>query len=486
MKKNIFMISCLFFVCCTSLSSCFIDRWVSEALRGEEPVSDQFHEDTGDSIELLNRAFNKTTDEDEPIVSYTPQSVEGCDVVTINQNINDLDYNEGCTPSVGEIRALVIPVDFVDYPAATIENISLDPEWESVSSFYERSSYGKLKMTFDVMDWYTCSQASTYYENLKTSRYGGEVPGVSAIIDEVMKYYRTRIDFSRYDSNHDHIIDALYIIYSHDIDYTDGDFWWAYQYYTFEQTSYGGYTTYPYVFAGYDFLFEDEMNCNTHTYIHETAHLFGIEDYYDADYSSGKTTGGFGGADLMDCTIGDHNAFTKMALGWIDQVLFIDTDLSVTISLPALQDAPSLVILSNNFDKSKGMFQSSSYYILEYYTPSKLQSFDTIFQESGLRLLRVNAMLTNYTESGFTYTYFRYNNSTTSANLIDVIRADGTEYPTRKYNMTTMPTNENDLFHEGDRSPKQIRNGLKSETLPYQFTIQQLFDDKATITFTSN
>ncbi len=54
--------------------------------------------------------------------------------------------------------------------------------------------------------------------------------------------------------------------------------------------------------------------------IHETGHLLGLPDYYDYDASNGPK-GGVGGWDMMDSNWGDHNAFSKYLLGWIDPIV---------------------------------------------------------------------------------------------------------------------------------------------------------------------
>ena len=54
--------------------------------------------------------------------------------------------------------------------------------------------------------------------------------------------------------------------------------------------------------------------------MHETGHILGLPDYYDYDGSIGPK-GGLGGWDMMDYNWGDHNAFSKYLLGWIDPVV---------------------------------------------------------------------------------------------------------------------------------------------------------------------
>ena len=55
---------------------------------------------------------------------------------------------------------------------------------------------------------------------------------------------------------------------------------------------------------------------DAHTFIHETGHMIGLDDYYSYDRGKGDY-GGLGGLDMMDFNIGDHNGYSKWMLGWL-------------------------------------------------------------------------------------------------------------------------------------------------------------------------
>ena len=67
-------------------------------------------------------------------------------------------------PSKGEVNLLVLPIEFTDAPfsAQTLKdiNVALNRKssetgyWESVSSFYEKSSFGQLHLTYTIADVY--------------------------------------------------------------------------------------------------------------------------------------------------------------------------------------------------------------------------------------------------------------------------------------------------------------------------------------------
>ena len=148
-----------------SLTSCNIDGLLSIL---DEIVIENDHygnntaieveRDIGDSIKLLDNAFNAKIDKNNnPLVldnyNISNDEYNYTKRLNISDNVRDLEYCDYLTPTTGTINGLVIPVDFSDYPAKRIEQENLLPEYQSVSSYYYNSSYGKLNMNFDVLGW---------------------------------------------------------------------------------------------------------------------------------------------------------------------------------------------------------------------------------------------------------------------------------------------------------------------------------------------
>ena len=95
--------------------------------------------------------------------------------------------------------------------------------------------------------------------------------------------------------------------------------------------------------------------------------MLGIDDYYDYDDSKG-VDGGIGGGDMMDANVGDHNAFTKLLLGWVDPYV-VTGNCSLTLSsFGASGDC--VMICKNKADPF------SEYYIIDYYTPDGLNAME--------------------------------------------------------------------------------------------------------------
>jgi hypothetical protein len=194
--------------------------------------------------------------------------------------------------------------------------------------------------------------------------------------------------------------------------------------------------------------------------------MFGIDDYYDYNANQGTNKGGLAKADIMDGTIGDHNAFTKSLLGWNTGKL-ITPETSVTIDLEAFSTSGDYFILANNFDENKGVLQE--YFIIEYYTISSLNEFDKMFTINGIRVLYIMAD----TKKNGT---FKYNNSTTNIKLISQITtSNGNTY------LTNTTDRSNDTLFIESESLDSVKLSDDSY-LNHTFKVDSLTEEKATIT----
>lgn len=437
---------------------------------------------------LLIAGCNNTNNTESTTTSNDSSTsfIENENVITEiipNADLNKLNGYEGLTPSTGDVDILLIPIHFeninrtmdlslIDKAFNSYEKDNNTTEFYSVKEYYEISSYGNLNLNFNITETYTVCNPSNYY----TSSYNNANYTYAAeeIMLEALRYLDNQIDFNDYDSNKDGYIDGIYMIYDQEVDYSyKYNLWWAWTCYFQNAESnqsddylFDGLKLQSYVFAGYDFLIENGKKCETHTYIHETAHMFGIDDYYDYNANQGTNKGGLAKADIMDGTIGDHNAFTKSLLGWNTGKL-ITPETSVTVDLEAFSTNGEYLILTNDFDENKGVLQE--YFILEYYTISGLNEYDKMFNINGIRVLYVIA---NTKKDGT----FRYNNSTSNIKLISQITtSNGNTYLTNTTNRS-----DDTLFVENE----SLTSAKFSDDsyLNYTFTVDALTEEKATIT----
>ena len=130
-------------------------------------------------------------------------------------------------PSTGTPKMLVVPVLFSDTNVSTLmhdsETIFSDLDktfnggkeetgWESVSSFYKKSSYGKLDMSADIYnDWIRLDKTLEEVMALDIKTYKDPTWYVVDYVVEVLK--NQEIDLSQYDSNLDGFIDGIWLVY---------------------------------------------------------------------------------------------------------------------------------------------------------------------------------------------------------------------------------------------------------------------------------
>lgn len=334
-------------------------------------------------------------------------------------------------PSTGNPHVLVIPIEFTDYKAPsnmvqTLETAlfgtSTDTGWESLTSYYQKASYGKLNISGDVLPVFSTGNKSTYYDKIENGDY--------EIIKAALEYYDATIDYSKYDSDNDGFIDAIYLVYTCAINRESSDsMWWAYtsEYYTDDYEYYDGVEADFYLLAGYDFLeevfaSEYDPTYNLETFIHETGHLLGLDDYYDTDEEAGPN-GGIGGGDMMDYNVGDHNAFSKAILGWVTPLIMGDD--SATITLKSFGSSGDCLIIPKSWNGT----YFDEYYIVDFYTPDGLNEKEAgasgLFSTSGIRIYHIDATLKDPADAWNIWDIYEYNNSSTAHKLISLVEADG-------------------------------------------------------------
>ncbi|MCQ2801492.1 MAG: hypothetical protein MJ222_02390 [Bacilli bacterium] len=325
--------------------------------------------------------------------------------------------------SIGEQKMIVVPVEFPDYK---VEKLSLTNEqyieginkaffgnaknnaYVSVGEYFNKSSYGKLKL-----DGKVCDQVFTFpysIEKIKESKLERDVLA-NDIYKKVIDWYK-----ENYDDIADYEVEGLktgknvpiYMIYTHpsisDSKEDETGFFWAY---TFSDV--------PLSWSSASFMYLQYGEPDAHTYIHETGHLLGLSDYYPTiipEESKTKTKAGekeveeeeekepyvayepTARIDMMDCSIGDETSFSKMLLNWAKPT-YVNSSQDVTIR--SFTETGDVVLLSNNWNHTP----FDEYYLFEYYSPTGLNSYDISVGNSeaklpklpGIKIYHVDARL---------------------------------------------------------------------------------------------
>lgn len=349
---------------------------------------------------------------------------------------------------MGEARVLVVPVEFTNYSAddlplgregtiAAYESLLFgDPSeddsimWESLASFYDKSSYGKMKITGEIVDWWDVGMTTKQFNPDDSNS------NVQNLVAEINEYYRfgegsKEINVNDFDANDDGYIDLTFLVYSCP-QRTDGseEVFWAYT------TQFGQVnpdlsvaSISRYIWVSHDFMFEggfydDNGNfhdwtaaqkadgtatLDAHTFIHEAGHGFGLADYYSYDYNGDSP---IGGPDMMDNNVGDNNAYSKTLMGWISPYVVTGNS---TITLNSFELTGDAVIVPiHALAQEEGFEEEFSildeYLIIQFDTPDGLAVMDgehqyagnypLFYNEPGVRIFHVDSRIGIFANDG--------------------------------------------------------------------------------------
>lgn len=399
-------------------------------------------------------------------------------------------------PSVGTYKALVIPVQFQGETITSTQLANLkiafngteeQTGWESVYTYYQKASYGKLNLTFDVLAPYTTSNNASYYQSSRSraSHYeGGSYTrcGDEAVLVEALNYYQSKLDLSQYDYNNDGFIDGVYLIYSHDVNYANGGFFWAYTTWFYGTEKFDNVIPYYYFFAGVDFMTENTANSknskdeiisglkvNAFTYIHESGHMLGLDDYYDSTDNDRSCGEGVGGADMMDYTVGDQDVYSKTMLGWLTPTIVNETK---TVTLTPSVSTQSAILIPLDFDNS----YFGEYLMIDLYSATGLNEMhanmkDTYLYDGekyGVRIYHISSSINDPFSDENYRAITDYNNSTTSIALIKLIEADGT----KKFSDSDGWAMADDLWKAGQKLSSVFPNYTRNDGKKLNFDIE--------------
>ncbi len=355
----------------------------------------------------------------DPVVQ---PDVDGRSIVeSFSYNLKDVLETTGQHPlnSTGDAKLLVVPVQLKE-STYTWNGVMIDEiqkcffgtteqvGWESVSSYYKKSSYGKLNIQGTL--------APTFTSNYTFSQLNAQEHPDRKIVDEFEQSSAYNELRNEYDTNGDGYIDSVAFIYAEPIQVTSSDMrWWAFVY-TNDSMPISGKPAVvnQYMWASYYFCKKyhpysnphgGKYDLDAHTYIHESGHLLGLDDYYS--YEDSNTYDPSGGQEMHSQNIGDENIYSKLALGWI-KPYYVKTAGSVTTNLYASSyyGEYNAIIINDNWDNRSPM---NEYIVIEYYSPTVLNQKDSesdyatnarMFQFSGFRIYHVDSRLVAYSKTG--------------------------------------------------------------------------------------
>ena len=408
--------------------------------------------------------------------------------------------------TTGEAKLLVIPVDFKDYTLndAKIKSSDLfnnlnnaffgkkeNTKYESVASFFDKSSYGKLKIKGKVAD------------KLFTSPLSYQTLSKSTDKQKTVDIYKAAVEWYKenYDDIEDYYVEGkaelglpLYLVYIAPPANTNDSVFWAY---TFMANNLFSWSSYHMMNLDYRNL------PDSHTFIHETGHLLSLQDYYATNNSSFGPTGR---VDMMDYSIGDETSYSKMALNWVRPYHVTG---NTTITIKDFESSGDVILLKNNWNGSV----LDEYLLLELYSPTLLNQYDAEFGNSAAKLMANPGLKVYHVDSRAAY-FSAFSLASSPLAYIETGRCPDGNYRigiahdnayseknefTRNTLYHLLENHDGHTFEEGKMADINtmwyakddfgvtcyknftFNNGDK---LDYTFTVDELSSSSATITFT--
>lgn len=362
-------------------------------------------------------------------------------------------------------KILVVPVKFTDsYEISSLGDKTLedarqdiynvnfgessDTGWESLKSYYYKSSYGKLNFEGVVAPWVdayyawerqTPTDATSFAKNTTAAAFGQNIMSDfkrsrwKELVDEDgNQLYQSSEEFlADFDSDGDGSIDYLEMVYLCPISYEgsdgsiDSQFYWAYcgssgsegnvssptigkwswfSYFTFFENGY-----YDDNNVYHDWTTEQiasgEAKVDSHTLVHETGHALSLWDYYDTSYSNIDP---IGAVDMMCYNIGDHCPYSKAVLGWVTPYMVYG---STEITIKPFESSGDCIFIPYAGYYEDGGSNKKTYFTqyisIEYYTPTGLWEQDATYAlrgnyptcptSTGIRIMHVDSRLGQFT-----------------------------------------------------------------------------------------
>ena len=331
--------------------------------------------------------------------------------------------------SVGENNLLVVPLKIKGYEEyATSENLKKINDsffledslntlgYYSLSEYYKISSYNKLNIKGEVTPWIDLDLTTKEISSSSISNYTLDC-GTYFPTEKAINYIKENlnIDLTKYDNDKDGFIDGVYFIYGCPTFLDDSSLssstFWNFTYYNVlnkDKASISSPVLMTYSWSSFDMLSKgsDKTKLDTHTYIHEFGHQLGLNDYYDTSNSGGLNpyTSPMGGLDMMDNNVGDHSAFSKFALGWVNPYIVKGDYGEVNIDLKSLiSDGECIILPTKEYNNTP----FDEYFMIEYVKNDSINKVDStigypstfytdgriirFYSKNGIRITHIDA-----------------------------------------------------------------------------------------------
>lgn len=381
---------------------------------------------------------------------------------------------------------------------------------ETASSYFDKASYGKLSIDSTIISPFEFKKE---YDDYFTYDFGRERNFDEGLLESFANWLSSNItDFSLYDQDGNGLIDLLIVTNPGDMTGYDTYYRTAMslaveyrQYYGPELARFDGGIGVNYLaFCNLGALHLGSIrgvnDYSIGSLVHEISHTFGIMDYYDLE----GMVSPIGKLDLQDANIGDWNAFSKYAVGWIKPQIVLPSEIdekgSIQITIDAFERNGDCIVIPTANSESNNTADTPfcEYMLVDLFTDEGLYSKDAaLFGLDGVtavRIYHVDGRLEERnlsTPGGIEYTIGTYHaaNSYNKNNkyALSLIQASGShgllESDSDEYDVSS-----SDFFREGDsfsvgKYDFYFNDGKMNDgsEYPYTITVKSIENGKAVI-----
>ena len=309
----------------------------------------------------------------------------------------------------GEKKGLIILVEFADVHFATdnplqtwsdIANKQGYSENEaigSVSDYFYDQSYGKFRLTFDVVGPVVAAHNHEYYGENKDwgPPTGWFDKNVGELVEEACKGVADKVNFADYDWDNDGEVDQVFLLYAgrgeNDYGRKDSTVIWPHMASLILDWDYKDGVVLQgkriNIYACSNEIWSNSLHphlAGIGTFCHEFSHCLGLPDLYNTEEGNSV----LGDYDLMDygsylgegwCPVG-YSSYERYVCGWLTPEP-TDDPAGITSLLP-LHTNPDARIYRSSKD-------ANDYYLIEYRQKAE-SSWDKFYPKTGLQAWHID------------------------------------------------------------------------------------------------
>ena len=252
-----------------------------------------------------------------------------------SSSINSISSPKKSYPLIGKPKSLVILINFSDVsfvtanPQTAFTNLlnqkgySANSGTGSARDYFNDNSMGVFNPEFDVVGPFTLSNNMAFYGTNDTN--GSDNNPQQMVIDACTEASKNGVDFSKYDSDNDGIVDNVFIYYAgyNEAEGGPATSIWPHRWSLSNlSTKFNGVSVYDYACTSELRSKSGSNMCGIGTFCHEFGHVLGLPDFYNTTDQTKFTLSYW---DIMDAgpylnsgrTPPSYSSYERFFLKWL-------------------------------------------------------------------------------------------------------------------------------------------------------------------------